>query len=149
MPQITHWNRYKVLRMPLRAFFRRENDPNCSFLNHAPLTLRFFEHKIGHESQKRIMGPCAAAASIKKARMVSKFTLVNKFSANQSLVKCRSDQVKKAKFADSWIPWERSVSMLHVRTFRSKGFTDWKYKHAHLWRLIGWIIYISTQFNPF
>ena len=87
--------------MPLRAFFRRENDPNCSFLNHAPLTLRFFEHKIGHESQNRIMGQCAAAASIKKARMVSKFTLVNKFSANQSLVKCRSDQVKKAKCADS------------------------------------------------
>ena len=32
-----------------------------------------------HESQKRIMGPYAAAASTKKAKMVSAFTLVNKF----------------------------------------------------------------------
>ena len=59
------------------------------------------EPKIEHESQMRIMGPCAVAASIKKARMVSAFTLVNKFSENQSLVKYRSDQVKKTKCADS------------------------------------------------
>ena len=62
---------------------------------------RLDEPKIEHESQMRIMGPCAAAASIKKARMVSAFTLVNKFSENQSLVKYRSDQVKKTKCADS------------------------------------------------
>ena len=62
---------------------------------------RLDEPKIEHESQMRIMGPCAAAASIKKARMVSKFTLVNKFSENQSLVKYMSDQVKKTKCADS------------------------------------------------
>ena len=41
---------------------------------------RLDEPKIEHESQMRIMGPCAAAASIKKARMVSAFTLVNKVS---------------------------------------------------------------------
>ena len=34
------------------------------------------------EIQKRIMGPRAAAASIKKARLVSAFTLVNKVSEN-------------------------------------------------------------------
>ena len=62
---------------------------------------RLDELKIEHESQMRIMGPCAAAASIKKVRMVSAFTLVNKFSENQSLVKYRSDQVKKTKCADS------------------------------------------------
>ena len=62
---------------------------------------RLDEPKIEHESQMRIMGPCAAAASIKKARMVSKFTLVNKFSENQSLAKYMSDQVKKTKCADS------------------------------------------------
>ena len=48
-----------------------------------------------------ITDPCNAAASIKKARMVSAFTLVNKFSENQSLIKYRSDQVKKTKCADS------------------------------------------------
>ena len=63
------------------------------------------EPKIERESQKRIMRPCAAAASIKIARIVSAFTLVNKESENQSLIKCRSDQVKKTKCADSWIPW--------------------------------------------
>ena len=62
---------------------------------------RLDEPKIEHESQMRIMGPCAAATSIKKARMVSAFTLVNKFSENQSLVKYRSDQVKKTKCAES------------------------------------------------
>ena len=41
------------------------------------------------------------AASIKKARMVSAFTLVNKVTENQSLIKCRSDQVEKTKCADS------------------------------------------------
>ena len=34
-------------------------------------------------------------------RMVSAFTLVNKVSENHSLIKCRSDQVKKTKCADS------------------------------------------------
>ena len=63
---------------------------------------RLDEPKIKeHESQKRIMGPCAAAASTKKAKMVSAFTLVNKFSENQLLVKFRSDEVKKTKCADS------------------------------------------------
>ena len=61
---------------------------------------RLDEPKIEHGSQMRIMSPCAAA-SIKKARMVIAFTLVNKFSENQSLVKYRSDQVKKTKCADS------------------------------------------------
>ena len=45
--------------------------------------------------------PCAAAASIKKARMVSAFTLVNKVSENDSLIKYRSDQEKKTNCADS------------------------------------------------
>ena len=74
--------------------------------------------KIERESQK-IKSPCAAAASIKKARMVSAFMLVNKVFENQSLIKYRSDQVKETKYADSLIPWERSVFMLHTRTFRS------------------------------
>ena len=56
--------------------------------------------------------------------MVSAFTLVNKFSENQSLVKYRSDQVKKTKCADSWIPWERSVFMLHARTFQTVSLTE-------------------------
>ena len=59
------------------------------------------EPEIECDIQKRIIDPCNAAASIKKARMVSAFTLVNKFSENQSLVKYRSDQVKKTKCADS------------------------------------------------
>ena len=33
------------------------------------------EPKIEHKSQKRIMSLCAAATPIKKARMVSEFTL--------------------------------------------------------------------------
>ena len=36
------------------------------------------ETKIVRESQKRITSLCAAAALIKKARMVSRFTLVKK-----------------------------------------------------------------------
>ena len=40
------------------------------------------------------------AASIKKARMVSAFTIVNKKTEDQSLIKCRSDQVKKTKCAE-------------------------------------------------
>ena len=59
------------------------------------------EPETEREIQKRIMGPRAAAASIKKARLVSAFTLVNKVSENQSLVEYRSDQVKKTKCADS------------------------------------------------
>ena len=59
------------------------------------------ENKIVCESQKRIMSVCAVAASIKKARMVSRFTLVNRVSENQSLLKCRIDQEKKTKCADS------------------------------------------------
>ena len=35
--------------------------------------------------------PCVAAASIKRARMVSTFTIVNKVSENQSLIRCRSE----------------------------------------------------------
>ena len=58
------------------------------------------EPRRERESQKRIW-PCAAAASIKKARMVSAFTLVNKVSENDSLIKYRSDQVKKTNCADS------------------------------------------------
>ena len=57
--------------------------------------------EIECDIQKRIIDPCNAAASIKKARMVSAFTLVNKVSENQSLVEYRSDQVKKTKCADS------------------------------------------------
>ena len=41
--------------------------------------------------------PCATAASIKKARMVSAFMLVNKVSENQSLIKCKSNLGKKIK----------------------------------------------------
>ena len=59
------------------------------------------EPKIKCESQKRSKSPCTAAASIKKARMVSAFTLVTKVSENQSLIKCRSDQVKRTKCTDS------------------------------------------------
>ena len=40
------------------------------------------EPETEREIQKRIMGPRAAAASIKKARLVSAFTLVNKVSEN-------------------------------------------------------------------
>ena len=47
--------------------------------------------------------PCATAASIKKARMVSAFMLVNKVSENQSLIKCKSDRGKKTKCVASWI----------------------------------------------
>ena len=48
---------------------------------------RLDEPKIKeHESQKRIMGPCAAAASTKKAKMVSAFTLVNKFLKTSRLL---------------------------------------------------------------
>ena len=53
------------------------------------------------ESQRRIHSPCAAAASIKKARMVSAFTIINEVSENQSLNKYRSDQEEKTKCADS------------------------------------------------
>ena len=53
------------------------------------------------ESQKSIKSPCTAAASIKKPRIVSAFTIVSKVSENQSLIKFRSDQVKKTKCADS------------------------------------------------
>ena len=59
------------------------------------------EPEIECDIQKRIIDPCNAAASIKKARMVSAFTLVNKVSENQSLIEYRSDQVKKTKCADS------------------------------------------------
>ena len=38
------------------------------------------EPKIGWKSQKRITSPCAVAASIKKARIVSAFTLLDKVS---------------------------------------------------------------------
>ena len=38
------------------------------------------EPKIGWKSQKRITSPCAVAASIKKARIVSALTLLNKVS---------------------------------------------------------------------
>ena len=38
------------------------------------------EPEIECDIQKRIIDPCNAAASIKKARMVSAFTLVNKVS---------------------------------------------------------------------
>ena len=58
------------------------------------------------QSQKKIKGACAAAGSVKKARMVSVFTIVNKVSENQLLIKYRSDQVKKTKRADSRIPRE-------------------------------------------
>ena len=40
------------------------------------------EPETEREIQKRIMGPRAAAASIKKERLVSAFTLVNKVSEN-------------------------------------------------------------------
>ena len=40
------------------------------------------EPETEREIQKRIMGPRAAAASIKKARLVSVFTLVNKVPEN-------------------------------------------------------------------
>ena len=40
------------------------------------------EPETEREIQKRIMGPRAAAASIKKAILVSAFTLVNKVSEN-------------------------------------------------------------------
>ena len=59
------------------------------------------EPKIERESQKRIMSLCAAAASNKKARMVNVFTLSNKVFENQSLIKCRSEQVMKTKCVDS------------------------------------------------
>ena len=59
------------------------------------------EPEIECDIQERIIDPCNAAASIKKARMVSAFTLLNKVSENQSLVEYRSDQVKKTKCADS------------------------------------------------
>ena len=52
-------------------------------------------------SQRRIHSPCAAAASIKKGRVVSAFTIINKVSENKSLIKCTSDQEKKTKCADS------------------------------------------------
>ena len=51
--------------------------------------------------EREIIGPCTAAASIKKVRVVSAFTLVDELSENQSLIKCRSDKVKKTKCADS------------------------------------------------
>ena len=53
------------------------------------------------ESQRRIKSACAAAASTKKAIMVSAFTIVNKVSENQLLIECRCDQVKNAKCAYS------------------------------------------------
>ena len=80
---------------------------------------RLDEPKIERKSQTRIKSPCAAAASTKQARMVSAYTLVNKISENWSLTKSRSDQIKKTKCAASRISWERSVFMLHTRTFRS------------------------------
>ena len=76
------------------------------------------------ESQKRIKSPCAAAASIY-------ITLVNRGSKTQSLIKYRSDQVKRTKWADSWIPWERSVFVLHARTFRSLFFLDCENVNIH------------------
>ena len=42
--------------------------------------------EIERKSQRRIHSPCAAAASIKKARMVSAFTIINEVSQNQSLI---------------------------------------------------------------
>ena len=41
------------------------------------------------EGQRRIKSPCVAAASIKKARKLSAFTIVNKVSENQLLMECR------------------------------------------------------------
>ena len=51
----------------------------------------------GNLNRQDERNPCAAAASIKNARMVGAFTIINKVSENQSLIKCRSDQVKKNK----------------------------------------------------
>ena len=49
------------------------------FVKSGPRNLnRQDETKIVRESQKRITSLCAAAALIKKARMVSRFTLVKK-----------------------------------------------------------------------
>ena len=48
---------------------------------------RYDEPKIKRESQK--------------ARMVNVFTLVNKVVENQSLIKCKSEQVMKTKYVDS------------------------------------------------
>ena len=45
---------------------------------------------------------------MEKARMVSAFTLVNKISENQLLIKCRRDKFKQTKCAPSSIPWEQT-----------------------------------------
>ena len=44
-------------------------------------------------------------------------------SEDQSLIKYRSDQIKKTKGADSWIPRKLRVFVLLAHTFRSFGFT--------------------------
>ena len=85
---------------------------------------KHYEPKIERKSQKRIKNPCPAAASIKIATNSECIMLINKVSENQLLIKYKSAQVRKIKCADSWIPRERSVFVLHAWTFRSLGFTD-------------------------
>ena len=41
--------------------------------------------------------------------------LLQKYLKISRLLKFRSDEIEKTKCADSWIPWERSVFMLHAQ----------------------------------
>ena len=54
------------------------------------------EPKIEHKSQKRIMSLCAAATPIKKARMVSEFTLtgpIKERKPNMQTPECHGSEV--------------------------------------------------------
>ena len=92
---------------------------------------RLEEPKMERESQKRIMSPCAAVASIKIARMVSAFTLVNKVPENQSLMKCRSGHVKKTKCANFGESNHSISSIQH----REKNCYLFFYYKVSVWRL--------------
>ena len=73
--------------------------------------------------------PVHRAASIKKATNGECITLVNEVYEDQSLFKYRSDQVKKTKWADSWIPRKLRVFVLLAHTFRSFGFTYYEIRN--------------------
>ena len=65
----------------------------------------------------------------------------------QSLIKSRSDQVKKIKFADSCIPWERGAFMLHPLTYQNLAFHTLKIETSKLVKVLWKDSYLRVVFH--
>ena len=82
---------------------------------------------------------CYQSLVLKEQRAICKFSRL--------LLKYRSDQVKKIKFADSCIPWERGSFMLLPLTYQNLGFHTLKIETSKLVKVLWKDSYLRVVFH--